>query len=275
MRSLFRFLLRNYFFLMFLTLEIISLIFIISNNNYQRVKFLNSSNRICGSLYESYASVSDYFSLGQTNSELAKENTYLKNRLEHYLMADTVRILSKDSTGIELFSYTTAKVINNSANKPSNYLTLNKGSLDGIKPDMGIVNASGVVGVVTNVSSHFATGMSLLNKQLSIPAKIKKNSYFGSLVWDGSSFNTADLNEIPHHVDLEAGDTIVTSGYSYIFPEGIMVGVIQSFDIESGSNFYQIKVRLTTNFKALNYVDVIKNLGKEELHKLEKNNEYD
>jgi rod shape-determining protein MreC len=137
---------------------------------------------------------------------------------------------------------------------------------------MGIISADGVVGVITNVSPNYSTGLSLLNKRLSIPAKITKNNYFGALVWDGEHSNTADLKEIPFHIMVNVGDTVVTSGYSSIFPEGLMIGTITKWEQDPGTNFYNIKVELSTNFRTLKYVEVVKNTKQAELKKLESNN---
>lgn len=273
MRSLFRFLLRNYFLIMFLVLEGISLGLIVSYNNYQRVAFFNSSNNIVGTIYDRFSNLDDYFSLARTNSRLAAENASLRKQLQARIMnQDRNPVLRPDTVDAPAYVFTAAKVIGNSTNKQFNYITLNKGSRQGIKPDMGIINDQGVVGVITHVSANYSTGLSLLNKRLLIPAKITKNNYFGSLVWDGEHFNTADLNEIPFHVIVNVGDTVVTSGYSNIFPEGIMIGIIKKFDMVSGTNFYNIKVELTTNFKTLKYVEVVQNTKRAELIKLESNN---
>jgi len=273
MRSLFRFLLRNHFLMLFLVLEAISLTLIVSFNDYQRVTFFNSSNNLFGSVYERFSTMDDYFSLGRTNARLAAENASLRKQLqmriknqEHY------PINRPDTVDAPAYVFTSAKVISNSVNKQFNYITLNKGSRHGIKPDMGIINADGVVGVITNVSQNYSTGLSLLNKRLLIPAKITKNNYFGSLVWDGDHFNTADLKEIPFHVIVNVGDSVVTSGYSNIFPDGIMIGKITKYDAISGTNFYDIKVELSTNFKTLKYVEVVTNTKRAELIKLESNN---
>lgn len=273
MRSLFRFLLRNYFLIMFLVLEGISLGLIVSYNNYQRVAFFNSSNNIVGTIYDRFSNLDDYFSLARTNSRLAAENASLRKQLQARIMnQDRNPVLRPDTVDAPAYVFTAAKAIGNSTNKQFNYITLNKGSRQGIKPDMGIINDQGVVGVITHVSANYSTGLSLLNKRLLIPAKITKNNYFGSLVWDGEHFNTADLNEIPFHVIVNVGDTVVTSGYSNIFPEGIMIGIIKKFDMVSGTNFYNIKVELTTNFKTLKYVEVVQNTKRAELIKLESNN---
>jgi rod shape-determining protein MreC len=273
MRSLFRFLLRNYFVMMFLALEAISFSLIVSLNNYQRVAFVNSSNDIVGTLYERFSHFDDYFSLSRTNARLAAENASLRKQLEFRIRnQEKYPVNRPDTVDAPAYYFASAKVISNSVNKQFNYITLNKGSRQGIKPDMGIISADGVVGVITNVSPNYSTGLSILNKRLSIPAKINKNNYFGALVWDGEHSNTADLKEIPFHIIVNVGDTVVTSGYSSIFPEGIMIGTIKNFDVESGTNFYNIKVDLSTNFRTLKYVEVVKNTKQDELKRIESNN---
>jgi len=273
MRSLFRFLLRNYFVMMFLALEAISFSLMVSLNNYQRVAFVNSSNDIVGTLYERFSHFDDYFSLSRTNARLAAENASLRKQLEFRIRnQEKYPVNRPDTVDAPAYYFASAKVISNSVNKQFNYITLNKGSRQGIKPDMGIISADGVVGVITNVSPNYSTGLSILNKRLSIPAKINKNNYFGALVWDGEHSNTADLKEIPFHIMVNVGDTVVTSGYSSIFPEGIMIGTISKFDVESGTNFYNIKVDLSTNFRTLKYVEVVKNTKQDELKRLESNN---
>jgi len=274
MRSLFRFLIRNYFLMLFLALEVISMGLMVTFNNYQRVTFLNSSNNITGTIYEKFSSMDDYFTLGRANAQLAAENASLRKRLQFIEMQqDKNPNALPDTVDAPAYIFTSAKVISNSVNRQFNYITLNKGSRQGIKPDMGIISSDGVVGVITNVSRNYSTGLSLLNRRLLIPAKITKNNYFGSLVWDGEHYNT--LKEIPFHIIVNVGDTVVTSGYSNVFPEGIMIGTIKKFDVESGTNFYNIKVELSTNFKTLKYVDVVYNTKRTEQLKLESNNTYD
>jgi rod shape-determining protein MreC len=259
--------------MMFLALEVISVVLMVSFNNYQRVTFLNSSNSMFGEVYERFSTMDDYFSLGRTNARLSAENASLRKQLYARIAnQEKYPINRPDTVEAPAYIFTSAKVISNSANKQFNYITLNKGSRQGIKPDMGIINDQGVVGVITNVSPNFSTGLSILNKRLGIPAKISKINYFGNLVWDGEHYNTADLKEIPFHIIVNVGDTIVTSGYSNVFPEGIMIGTITKFDVESGTNFYNIKVELSTNFKTLKYVEVVQNTKRAELIKLESNN---
>jgi len=273
MRSLFRFLLRNYFVMMFLALEVVSFSLMVSYNNYQRVTFINSSNDVVGTIYERFSHFDDYFSLSRTNARLAAENASLRKQLQmRVALQEKYPVNRPDTVDAPAYYFTSAKVISNSVNKQFNYITLNKGSRQGIKPDMGIISADGVVGVITNVSPNYSTGLSLLNKRLSIPAKITKNNYFGALVWDGEHSNTADLKEIPFHIMVNVGDTVVTSGYSSIFPEGLMIGTITKWEQDPGTNFYNIKVELSTNFRTLKYVEVVKNTKQAELKKLESNN---
>jgi rod shape-determining protein MreC len=259
--------------MMFLALEAISFVLIVSFNNYQRVAFFNSSNNFAGAVYEKFSSIDDYFSLSRTNARLAADNASLRKQLQWRMMQQEQYPVNRpDTVEAPAYIFTSAKVISNSVNKQLNYITLNKGSRHGIKPDMGIIDASGIVGVITDVSPNYSTGLSLLNRRLSVPAKITKNNYFGSLVWDGENYNTADLREIPFHIIVNIGDTVVSSGYSNVFPEGIMIGTIKKFDVESGTNFYNIKVELSTNFKTLKYVEVVQNTKRTELKNIEKNN---
>jgi rod shape-determining protein MreC len=146
---------------------------------------------------------------------------------------------------------------------------LNKGRRQGVVPDQGIISANGVVGVINNVSDSYSTGLSLLNKRLKISGKLKKNNYFGSVSWEGTSYRYIQLNEIPPHVELAYGDTVVTSGSSAYFPEGILIGTIESFEIKQGESFYTIRVKLAVDFESLTYVDIIENFDKVQIKTLE------
>jgi rod shape-determining protein MreC len=259
--------------MMFLALEAISFVLIVSFNNYQRVTFFNSSNNFAGAVYEKFSHFDDYFSLSRTNARLAAENASLHKQLQlRIALQEKYPVNRPDTVEAPAYIFTSAKVISNSVNKQFNYITLNKGSRHGIKPDMGIIDADGVVGVITNVSPNYSTGLSLLNKKFSISAQIAKNRYSGSLVWDGEHYNTADLKEIPFNVEVNVGDSVVTSSNSGIFPEGIMIGFVKKIDNTSETNFFNIKVELSTNFKTLKYVEVVQNTKRAELIKLESNN---
>lgn len=275
MRSLLQFLARNYFMFLFLTLEVVSMILIVNYNNFQRVKFLNSSNRISASVYEMSNNFTSYFKLRKINDEVAQENARLRTKIQQMQGSGFIQQADSTTSQDTNYQFIPARIINNSVNKQYNYVTLNKGRLDGIEPDMGIIGPNGVVGVVTNVSEHYSSGPSILNKRWRVSGKIKKNSYFGSLAWEGKNYKFAELNEIPFHVELAKGDTIITSGYSSIFPEGILIGVIENFNHDSGANFYKIQVRLSSNFKTMSHVELVKNNYLKEQTDLEEQNNDD
>lgn len=262
---------KNYAFVLFLLLEGVALTLLFTYNSYQRSKYLNSSNRITGNIYETYNSVVQYFHLTQINKNLAEENAELRTLLENQtgiVAVDDSMFISMEETDT-LYRFTPARVINNSINRSFNYFTLNKGHEDGIESDQGVISGGGIVGVVTQVSESYAVGISVLNSRWSISAMVKKNGYYGSLIWKGENYRLAELTEIPLHVDISPGDSVVTSGYSSIFPEGIMIGTIQDFNRPSGENYYNIKVKLSTDFKNLSYVEVIENQDRPEIEKLE------
>lgn len=267
MRSLFRLLVKNYPFLLFLFLEVISVVFIINYNSFQRSRYLNTSNAVSASLYNSYSAVIQYFSLKKVNKSLMEENALLRNQIDQYenLITDSTMVGAiTDST----FHYISARVINNSVNKQQNYITINRGRKHGVKPDQGIISSTGIVGIITSVSESYSMGLSVLNPRWSISAKLKKNGYYGSLIWNGKNYKNAELNEIPFHVEVDVGDTIVTSGYSSVFPEGIMVGTVESFTQPPGENYYVINVALSTDFKSVTWVEVINDLKADELQEL-------
>jgi rod shape-determining protein MreC len=273
MRNLIKFILANHFLILFVLIEFLAILLVVQHNQFHRARFVNLTRNISGGMYQRVDKLDTYFSLREVNESLSRENTMLKNLLargEFDLGVDT----SSSGSGIQQFLHIQAKVINNSVNKQHNYITLNKGRLHGIEPEMAVICDDGVVGVVKGVSEHFSTAISLLNVNLRISAKIKNNNYFGSINWNGKSDRILMLNEIPHHVKLQAGDTIVTSGYSVIFPEGVPIGVIERFEMKDG-NFFDIYVRLIPEFRQLKYVHVVSNLMKDEQLLIEKSTQDD
>ncbi len=271
MKNLLHFIVRFHFTILFVVIEIFCLLLLVSYNNYQKTEFLNSSNVVTGSIYDRVSSTTDYLALAETNEQLNRENTKLKNILaESFKVSVDSSHLYNDSLYQQQYIYRTAKIINNSVNKQLNYITLNKGKIHGIKPEMAVVTDNGVVGVINSVSDNFSTAISLLNSRIRVSAKIKKNNYFGSLTWDGKNYKTARLYEIPFHVQIQVGDTIVTSGYSSIFPEGILLGTVQEVLPESGGNFHDVVIDLSNDFKGISYVKVIGDLMKTERIQLEK-----
>lgn len=278
MRNFIQFLVKNSFVFLFLFLEVIAFTLLVKNNNYQGSKFFNSSNYLVGNLNESVSNVTEYFKLKTTNSELAQHNAeLLSSTISSFTKVYGNTILIDDTSYFQKYIYTSAKVINNSTNRRENYITLNKGAINGIKTGMAVINSNGIVGIVKNVSPNFSSVISLLHQKMSISGKLKKSEYFGAVIWDSDENNhrTATLKEIPNHVEIQKGDTIVTSGFSAIFPEGLPIGTVQYFEIPKGNNFYKIIIELTTDFKQLSHVYVVKSLQNEELNKLEALNQED
>lgn len=270
MRSLFLFLWRYNFFLLFLGMESLSIFLIIRNSNFHRASYINSTNAVVARINETVSSITEYINLSKANEALLRENAALHSLLPGSFYIDSVlKKLVTDTVHRQQYTFVTARVINNSVNRRNNYLTLNKGSLQGIKPEMGVVSAQGVVGIVKDTGLHFSSALSLLHKDTRISAKLKKNGYIGSLVWDGYDFRRALLKDIALHVNLAMGDSVVTSSFSSIFPEGIMIGVVENFEKKEGDKFYTIHIRLSTDFSNLSSVYIVENLMKEEQQQLE------
>jgi rod shape-determining protein MreC len=272
MRSLFLILWRNNFTLLFILLWSVCFYLIIINNNFQQVSVFNSTNKVAATILEAVNYVKEYINLKENNSSLARENARLKSLLpDIYYDNSAQRTQVNDTARSQQYSYLTARVINNSVNRRNNYLTLDKGSMQGVKKDMGVISSSGVVGIVKDVSNHYCTVMSVLHKNTRISTRFKKNNYFGSLVWEGNDSREATLLEVAKHVKFNVGDTLVTTVYSAIFPEGVMVGTVKRWDIKQGDNFYRITVNLSTNFSNLSHVYIVDNLHKSEQRELELN----
>lgn len=276
MKGLINFIIKYHFFILFLIFESLSLFLLIRYNFYQKAAFISSSNIISGSIYKTYHSLTEYLDLKKTNSDLLWENTRLHNMQKSSYKSGGVKTIKlNDTIYHQQYEYMPVKVINNSINRQNNYLTISKGSIQGLQPEMAVISSYGIVGVIKKTSGNFSSVISVLNINFKVSAKIKKNGYFGSLSWDGKDYTIANLNEIPLHVDILRGDTVITSGYSAIFPEGVLIGTILSFDKKSGNNFYDIKVKLSTDYKNLSVVYAIKNLFKNEQLKLESQAEND
>lgn len=268
MRTLLRLIRKYSNFLLFLLLEIAAVIMIASGTSYQQSKITNLSREISGYFYSKAGGTREYLSLRKVNEELATENMELRNRLEALsAQMEDDRVISDQSGALEYF-YVPSRVVRNSLYKQYNFITIDRGRKQGVFKDMGVISDRGLVGIVYESSNNYATVIPIINRDFRLSAKIKSNNYSGILQWPGDSPLHAALNEIPYHVDLLKGDTIVTSGYSAIFPEGLMVGTIESFSLEQG-NFYEIRIRLSTNFQNLFHVNVIRNYNRKERMELE------
>jgi rod shape-determining protein MreC len=270
MRNLIAVLLRYHYFLLFLMLEAFAFVLIANSTYYQQASILNTSNRITGTVYSAFDNVTDYFSLRKTNYILSEENARLRKATSlSFLKADTNSFFVNDTVNKLRYTYIAAKVINNSVNKRNNYIMLNKGRKSGINKDMAVITSNGIVGTVVSVSDNFSWVMSVLNKHTKISGRIKKNNQMGTIIWEGKDFSVGTLSDIPAHVKIAKGDTIVTSGFSYIFPAGIFVGTIKDFRVEQGDHFYVIPFNFGVDFNSLDYVYVVVDLSKKEVMNLE------
>ena len=250
------------FILTFVALEILSIWLIVNNNRYQNAVFFNSANRYIGNLYSVSGNVSDYFNLKQVNQDLAEEITLLKEKLSRLEQSKGISGTEDvtDPLILNQYSYTLAKVVNNSTHRAQNYITINKGKKDGIKKGMGVISPRGIVGQVSMSGEYFSTVISILHTGTSVSSQLKKNNELGILRWDGVSPRYAKLRDVPDYLKITDGDTIITSGYNATYPPKTMVGVVEQRD-STGNNsgsFLDIDVRLATNFNQLSYVYVVK-----------------
>ncbi|MBS1646964.1 MAG: rod shape-determining protein MreC [Bacteroidetes bacterium] len=273
MRTLLGFIARNYYYFLFVFLQIVCVILISKNRNFQSASIINSSNAVSARTYQTISNSKEYLSLKEENDKLSKENAGLLNiiRSRSYEFIQVASLVKNDTLYKQKYIYNAAKIISNSTNLRSNYLTLNIGSEQGITHDMAVINAEGIVGVIKDVSKNFSSALSILHKDVKVNCMLKKNGSYGPLSWEkDDDYSSATLTDIPIHAKIKVGDTVVTSALSSIFPEGIMVGWVKNFERKSGDAFYTVKIRLSTDFKKINHVYVIKNVFKNEQDSLEK-----
>jgi len=263
LQKLIAFIVKNLYVFIFLFLEILSLILVSKYNEYPSSVMLSSANAISGSFYEKVSNVTNYFGLQHQNDLLSQENADLRREILMYQSLLDKKELSVKDTLLDSilpdkdYTLIPAKVIDNNTNKLRNFMTLNKGSKDGIAVDMGVLTTDGVAGIVCAVSDHFSVVISLLNPQIKVSCLLQKSEYVGSLVWDGDDITTAKLEDISAHLEVADGDTVVTSGFSSIFPRNIPVGVIEHHEKDKTNSYHDIDVRLFTNFKTISHVKVL------------------
>jgi rod shape-determining protein MreC len=265
MRNLYLFLRKHYFYFLFLLLEVVSLVLYFNGNDYPNAAMNSWSAEVTGSVNRLFRNISEYFSLKKNNQVLTEEIALLQSRMpEAFYKADTATFFLKDTMYRVEYRYIAAKVISNSTNKRNNFLMINKGKTQGIQNHMGVIIGNRVVGQVVGVSTHFSWVMSVLNKDSRISAKFKKNDQLVNVEWTGGSYRYGSVKEIPKHFQILKGDTIITSGNSEIFPEGIMVGTVEDFTIASDENFNSATILFSTDFNSLGYVEVVVDLMRSE-----------
>lgn len=240
----------------------------VQGSNFQRSKIIGLNRQVSGYIFSKVDGAREYFSLKEINQNLVNENTELRNSLEKLSgLLDSSIVISEYRKPYKYY-YVPARIIHNSVYKQYNYITLDRGKKHGVFRNMGVISDQGLVGIVLESSKNFSTVIPVINRDFRLSVKIKSNNYSGILQWDGKSPLHAVLSEIPFHVKILSGDTILTSGFSSIFPEGIRVGQIESFSLEKG-NFYDIRVKLSTDFQRLFQVNVIRNYKQVEQLELE------
>jgi rod shape-determining protein MreC len=277
MRSLINILLKNSSWFVFIILEIICFSFVFSGNSYQKSIYLNSSNEITGRVYAISGSISSYFGLRTENQQLLQKSAELQaeiNELKDYIFAieaDSLKTEAflRDSLGQRVEPhFVIARIEKNSISLVDNYIIINKGKKDGVRPDMGVVSQQGIVGVVIDASANYGIVQPVLNPHSRFSCKILNSNAAGILIWEGGDPRYAMLTEYPKYEDVQIGDTIVTTGFSDFFPEGIMVGTIEGYKSETDDNFNSLKVKLSTDFGSLKNVLLINNTN-EEIKELE------
>lgn len=272
MERLFNFIYTYRAFFTFLLLEFFCAWLIVENNQYQSTKYFNSSNRLVANLNGFSQSVREYFSLRDINTTLAQENAMLRKKLEQRnLILYSMNLKQiRDTALFNRFDYVSAKVVNNSTKNYKNFITIDRGLDAGLKPGMAVISANQVVGKVKSVSNHFSVLISLLNVDNQVSAMNKRTGHFGTVQWSGVDPLSINMKYIPRHATPAVGDSIVTSGYNPIFPEGVFIGRIKEFNLNEHDPFFEIKVELGTDFTRLAFVEVIKSHLKAEKDSLEK-----
>lgn len=277
MQTILNFLIKHNHWFLLLLLEGISFVLIISFNNYQSATVFTSANNIAGNAYGMLSDVNSYFGLKEKNDELFEYNRLLLNELEQ-----TKEELKKykDSTSVadngyiqnnrDGYFYLTACVVNNNLNKVNNFVTIDKGEKDGILSEMGVFNSQGVVGIVYSTSENFALVIPLLNSKSNISCRVKGTNSYSTLQWNGGDARYSYLVDLPRYAVFEKGDTVVTSGFSSIFPAGVPVGVIDNLEDAEDGLFFKARVELFVDFSSIENLFVVGNNKKEEQELLEK-----
>ena len=275
MRNLINFLLKYNYWFLFVIFEVASVVLLFRFNNYQQSAYFTSANTVVGAVYEVSGGISSYFHLKSVNEDLLDRNMLLEeqiNNLEKALkerQLDSIAVNSIRKMPQKDYQLFKARVIKNSLNLADNYITLDKGSSSGIHSEMGVVDGNGIVGIVYETSPSYSVVISVLNSKSNISCKIVGSDYFGYLKWEHGDSRYAYLKDLPRHAEFNLGDTVVTSGFSTVFPEGIMVGTVDDMSDSHDGLSYLLKIKLATDFGKLSDVRVIARNGQQEQKELE------
>jgi len=272
MQQIINFIFRNKNLLLYLFLLLISLGFTIQSHSYHQSKIFNSANWVSGGIYKTSNNITGYFNLETENEKLVQENIRLRKLLfnQEYNRETQIDTVVLDTSKLA-YTIVSAKIIKNSYSNLDNYIILNKGAIAGIKQDMGVITPNGILGIVENTSNKFSRIQSILNRRSNLNAKLKNSDNFGTLVWDGKDYNTAQLIDIPRRVPIKVGDTILTGAASSIFPENILIGSIKKFDLDPSKSSYKIDITLFNDMTNIKNVYIINNKNRPEIKQLETN----
>ena len=263
MHNLTEFLAKYKHWFLFVALEVLSMVLLFRFNDYHGSVWFTSANYVTGMAYEATSKVTSYLSMGALNEKLTKRNVELEQQVRE--LSSKLYDKTKDSIYLQKGQYhflskfrlIQAKVVSNSLDRPDNFITINKGTWDGVRKDMGVACGNGVVGIVYMAGIHYAVVIPVLNSKSNISCSIQGRNYFGYLHWNGGASNMAYLDDVPRHAKFKLGDRIVTSGYSSVFPAGVLVGKIKHvYNSEDGLS-YRLAVQLSTDFGNLRDVCVI------------------
>jgi rod shape-determining protein MreC len=279
LKNLINFILKNAHWLLFFSLIFLSVSLLVHSNDFQRSKYLTVFQEVAGRVYSVSNGVESYMNLKTTNDDLVRRVAQLEQKIQVY--QNKLEALSGLERSHEIlfgpdpaiaYHYIPARVVHNQISGMENYITLNKGSVHGVKKDMSVLSSTGgIAGVIMNVTPHFSIAISVLNSSKFLPnCKIKSSGYFGPLVWDGKDSRYTYLRELPTHATYNKGDTIVTSGFSATFPEGVPVGVVDNFSVHKSGDYNSLKVKLFTDFATLNDVLIVENSLRDEQKTIEK-----
>lgn len=277
MRNIFLLIRRFAVLLLFIGLQALSISMLVSYSSSHRAKYLELAYEASGKVNKQYAGITRYFSLAENNGHLAKENERLNNLLrQNFTRIDTgfvekaVTIVIDSNTLTRKYLWREARVINNSVSAQNNYITIERGRLQGVQPNMAVVSPAGIVGIITDVSDNMSIAMSLLHRKSNTSVALKNSGVTGILEWNGINPERLQIRGIPKSTKLAKGDTVITSNLSLNFPEGMMVGTIAEFKADDEGNNYRVNVKPAANFFTLEYVYIIENVFLREQQELEK-----
>ena len=267
MYNLLRFIQKHHFVILFLILEVLCIVMLTMTQGYHRQKRINTLNTIVGRFYETGTNIGDYFRLGKINRDLAEENAFLRRQLA--VVTDTTQGVQRVVSADTIYNFIPARVVNSTVNRPNNYIMINKGFADGIEKDMGVISTNGIVGIVTDVSENYASVMSLLHSNSLISVRFKNgDEQLATLRWETANYRYGTVDGIPTHLKPQQGDTIVTSSYSFIFPENIMVGTVMELIPSPTGTLNKARIKFSTDFASLRNVYVIQHTNRAELDSL-------